>query len=617
MEEGIEVNKFDVLRNYFGYETFRSGQGFVIDCILKGDDILAVMPTGAGKSLCYQIPAIMLDGVTIVISPLKSLMKDQVMNLQNVGIECAFLNSTLNEQEYATIKSEILAHKYRMIYIAPERLLSRDFLYIVSRLSISAVIVDEAHCVSQWGNDFRKSYLNIKTFIENFSIRPVVAAFTATATKVVEEDIISMLNLRNPIQFKGSFDRPNLYFEKKYLKERDKFDFVLNYLKEHANQCGIIYCSTRDMVDSLYDALVEDGYSVGHYHAGMLDEERAKMQEDFVYDKINIMVATNAFGLGIDKPNVNFVIHYNAPKDIESYYQEAGRAGRDGAKAECILLFNGKDFNTSKFLIEKSYDENEDYEFADEVFENKMNNLEKMKALCYTTDCIRQFILNYFGEQAPLVCDNCSTCLDEYESIDYTIEASAMLKLVRDYDGKYGEVLICDVIRGSKGIKIKSKKMHLSAYYGVLGHLKSKAVKSIFTSLLLDGYIERELSMYPTIHITDLGKDFLTSEEKYFIKRPKQAVRQEIVNNEKEEKRDYRNHDLIFELKALRLDLARKERVPAYIVFSDKTLENMCDILPVNEREFLRVSGVGEHKLKKYGPVFIELIRKYKEKYEK
>ena len=464
------------MKTVFGFDSFRDNQEKIIDEILNGNNILSIMPTGAGKSLCYQIPAILSNGITIVISPLISLMDDQILKLRNVGVECAFVNSTLSEGEYTKVKNEILNGQYQVIYIAPERLQNRDFLYISSKLNIKLVVVDEAHCVSQWGNDFRKSYLNIKDFVANIYPKPVLAAFTATATKTVQEDIISMLGLGDCTVVKSSFDRPNLYFSKQYVTDKMKNDFIMNYLNENKGKYGIIYCSTRVNVEELYTFLIDNDIKAGKYHAGMEDTDRRVNQEDFIFDRINVIVATNAFGMGIDKSNVNFVIHYNCPKDIESYYQEIGRAGRDGTNTECILLYNGQDFNISRFLIDKTYEEemnniNVDQEVAQSVYEYKLDKLEKMKMLCYSNECIKKYILAYFGEYKFENCENCSVCENEFEEIDVTIECNKILAAVNEYNLRYGETTLADILKGSKSKKITGLGLHNSNSYGILNVL--------------------------------------------------------------------------------------------------------------------------------------------------
>lgn len=609
--------KEDVLKSVFGFDSFRENQGKIIDNIFDGKNVLSIMPTGAGKSLCYQIPAILFSGITIVISPLISLMEDQILKLKNVGIECAFINSTLTEGEYVTIKNEILNGEYKVIYVAPERLQNKDFIYVSSKLNISLVVVDEAHCVSQWGNDFRKSYLCINQFVKNLSPKPVLAAFTATATKAVQEDIISMLGLGNCTVIKSSFDRPNLYISKQYLTNNYKDDFILKYVKENKDKYGIIYCSTRKNVDEIHGFLLENSVNVGKYHAGMSDKDRKENQDAFIYDKVNVIVATNAFGMGIDKSNVNYVIHYNCPKDIESYYQEIGRAGRDGTNAECILLYNGQDFSTSKYLIDKTYEEEMkkpgfDPSVASSVYEYKLDRLEKMRMLCYTNECLKNYILGYFGENKVDNCDNCSNCEKEFEEIDVTLESNKILELVLEYNTRYGATTLTDILKGSRSKKISGLGLINSKSYGTLNALSISQIRDLFLTLTFEGYLYKTNGDYPTVGITDSGKNQLyNNQNRIFIRKAKEEIKREKVE------KIVINNDLIYKLKEVRLILARKENVPAYIVFNDRTLENMCELLPTSIPELLNVSGVGDYKAKKYGEYFIAAIKEYVEKYSK
>lgn len=609
--------KYTILKNIFGFEMFRNNQENIIDQILLGNNVLSIMPTGSGKSLCYQIPAILFDGVTIVISPLISLMDDQILKLKNIGIKCAFINSTLSEVEYLKVKNEIINGEYKLIYVAPERLQNKDFIYISSKLNIKFVVVDEAHCVSQWGNDFRKSYLDIKHFVSQITPKPVLAAFTATATKAVQEDIISMLGLENCNVIKSSFDRPNLYISKQFITNKKKNDFVINYLKTNKDKYGIIYCSTRNNVDELYSFLIENNIKAGKYHAGMDDENRRLNQEDFIYDRINVIVATNAFGMGIDKPNVNFVIHYNCPKDIESYYQEIGRAGRDGTAADCFLLYNARDFSISKFLINKNYEEeinnaNINQEIAFSVYEHKLNNLEKIKMLCYSKECIKKYILNYFGEYKFENCNNCSICESDFEEIDVTDECNKVLEEVQQLNLRYGETTLADVLKGSKSKKINSLGLNNFNLYGSLNSLTIPEIRSLFSILIYEEYLYKTNGEYPVIGINENGiNQLLLKDNKIFIKKIKESK----SNNKKE--KTIINSDLLFDLKQVRLNIARYEKVPAYVIFNDKTLENMCELLPASIDEFLKVSGVGHYKAYKYGKHFINAIIKYIEKYNK
>ena len=464
----------DILKQYYGYSSFREGQEEIIREILNGNDVLTIMPTGGGKSICYQVPAILLDGITIVISPLISLMKDQVDNINNLGIKSAYINSSLSNIEINNILHEAARNEIKILYVAPERLESQAFLELIASINVSMVAIDEAHCVSQWGHDFRSSYRRISRVISLLRNRPIVTAFTATATDEVREDIINLLELNNPKIFISGFDRNNL----KIIIEKgvNKKNYILDYINNNRHESGIIYASTRKEVDNLYELLNSKGLQVEKYHAGLSDDYRKTAQENFIYDKCNIIIATNAFGMGIDKSNVNFVIHYNCPKDIESYYQEIGRAGRDGTNAECILLYNGQDFNISRFLIDKTYEEemnniNVDQEVAQSVYEYKLDKLEKMKMLCYSNECIKKYILAYFGEYKFENCENCSVCENEFEEIDVTIECNKILAAVNEYNLRYGETTLADILKGSKSKKITGLGLHNSNSYGILNVL--------------------------------------------------------------------------------------------------------------------------------------------------
>lgn len=609
--------KEKVLRSFFGFDSFRENQEKIIDEILNGNNVLSIMPTGSGKSLCYQIPAILASGITIVISPLISLMQDQILKLKNVSANCTFINSTLSEEEYLKTKKEILQGEYQIIYVAPERLQSKDFIYMTSKLNISLVVVDEAHCVSQWGNDFRKSYLDINNFVNSINPKPVLAAFTATATKAVQEDIISMLGLGDCSVIKSSFDRPNLYIAKHLISNKDKDKFIIDYINDNKDKFGIIYCSTRDNVDKLYELLVSNNVSVGKYHAGMEDIDRKQNQKNFIFDKIKVIVATNAFGMGIDKPNVNYVIHYNCPKDIESYYQEIGRAGRDGTSADCILLYNKEDFKISKFLIKVTYKEEKrridaDLNKALSVYNNKLDKLDKMITLCYSNECIKKYILNYFGENKIEKCDNCSNCREKiFENRDVTDECNKILKIIQEFDSKYGMYILSSTLKGAKTKKISRLGLDKSISYGTLKSFNVSYVHELFDELIFQGYIYKTKGKYPKLGISEIGINQLNDlNKKIFIS--------EFIPNKKEKnKKTPINSDLLLKLKELRLELARKENVPTYIVFNDRTLENMCELLPTSKEEFLNVIGVGDFKANKYGDYFISAINKYIDKYDK
>ncbi|GBU28019.1 ATP-dependent DNA helicase RecQ [Treponema sp. R8-4-B8] len=512
------MDKLTILKEKFGYSSFRPGQEEVIDAILTGTDALAVMPTGAGKSLCYQIPALMLDGMTIVISPLISLMKDQVSALKEAGCGAAFINSSLSGREYMETMDEITSGEIKLLYIAPERLQRTDTSEFAAN-SIPLVVVDEAHCVSQWGHDFRTSYLQIAGFIKSIKPRPVVAAFTATATVNVREDIRKMLALRNPLSINTGFDRPNLYFEVQ--KPKDKKTALLECLYKRKEASGIIYCATRKTVEETCDFLLSCGFNATRYHAGLIDEERRKNQDDFIYDRKTVMVATNAFGMGIDKSNVSYVIHYNMPKNIESYYQEAGRAGRDGSPADCVLLYNGQDVQINKYLI--TNDENG--EPADK--ELQAHNLELLKQMTFYAsghDCLRRRLLAYFGEKAPANCGNCSTCLTEFEEADVTVEARKIVSCVyrlKQRSRSFGKTMIIDILRGSKNEKILRLGFDTLSTYAIMSSVSAQRIRLIIDHLIDKAFLLVEEGEYPVVTLGNAEKIF-NEEVRVLMKLPKE-----------------------------------------------------------------------------------------------
>ena len=580
----------EILEKYYGYKSFRRGQENIINSILSGNDVLAIMPTGGGKSICYQIPALLLDGVTIVISPLISLMKDQVDAIKEMGIESTYINSSLTSKEFEEIITNVKENKYKIVYVAPERLESYEFIMAITECRISQIAIDEAHCVSQWGHDFRSSYRRIKNFIEMLNIRPIVTAFTATATEEVKGDIINLLGFIDPSLFVTGFDRENLFINIE--KGNDKRSYILKYIEENRDSSGIIYAATRKEVDYIYELLTSNGYKAGRYHAGLNDELRKENQEDFIKDKINIMVATNAFGMGIDKPNIRFVIHYNMPKNIEGYYQEIGRAGRDGEKSECILLFSPSDIHTQKYLIEVST----------ENIERKNNQYLKLKQmvdLIYSNDCYRKYILNYFGESVSEDCNNCSSCLSEGELVDKTIDAQKVLSCIYRMKKSFGVAMVVDVLRGSKNSKVINAKFNELSTYGIMKDYSSDELKVFINTLISHGYIDYVEGTYPVIKLNNRSVKVLKGDEKVQFK----EVKIKSTSND--------NNTLFEILRELRFNIANEEGVPPYIIFGDNTLREMSTKYPLNLEELMNISGVGEVKLNKYGEIFINTIKDY------
>lgn len=603
------LNKEQLLKQYFGYDTFREGQEYLIDSILEGRDVLGIMPTGAGKSICYQIPSLMMDGITLVISPLISLMKDQVEGLNQAGLHAAYLNSSLTMGQYRKALAYAKEGRYPIIYVAPERLETEEFLDFALHTSIAMVAVDEAHCVSQWGQDFRPSYLKITGFIEKLAVRPVVAAFTATATKEVKEDIIDILLLQNPVLVTTGFDRKNLYFGVEAPKER--YGTVKNYLENHPGSSGIIYCLTRKMVEEVYEKLAQDGFSVAKYHAGLSDRERKSNQEEFIYDKKLLMVATNAFGMGIDKSNVRFVLHYGMPKNLESYYQEAGRAGRDGEPAECILLYSGQDVVTNQFFIENNQDNRElDEMVRQTVMERDRERLRKMTFYCFTNECLRDYILRYFGEYGDNYCSNCSNCLTQFEKVEVTDWAKALIGCVKSCGQRYGVNVIIDTVHGASTAKIRNYRMNENFYYGKLAKVPAYKLRKVMNYLLLHEYLKVTDDEYMLVKLTEKSWPVLEQDEPIVMKMAKDKEPAAKVKSEKARiiKEDY-DRNIFEKLRALRMEIAREEKVPPYIVFSDKTLTYMSIIQPKTKEEMLTVSGVGEYKFEKYGERFLECLR--------
>ena len=610
-DSGIYKTPKGALKAVFGYDSFRPGQEAVINAILDGRGILAVMPTGAGKSLCYQVPAMLLSGITLVISPLISLMQDQVKALNEAGVNAAFINSSLSEKELNdTFKNAYKGH-YKIIYVAPERLMSEGFISFAKSVEISMVTVDEAHCISQWGQDFRPSYMDIAEFINILDKRPIISAFTATATQNVREDIICSLGLSDPYFLVTGFDRENLFFQVD--KPQNKERFILDFIERHRGESGIIYCATRKNVDSLYTLLRKQHISVGKYHAGMSNEERKQMQNDFVFDYTSIVIATNAFGMGIDKSNVRFFIHYNMPSSMENYYQEAGRAGRDGLNSECILLFSPQDIIINRFLLEHKDFSDVDPIDAMTIRERDIKRLQIMEGYCYTTECLRNYILKYFGEDPKKPCDDCGNCLRQFETLDMTDEAKKIINCIYESRGRYGKNIIMDTVLGAKTARLTEIGATEYKSYGVLESSNKNLLRRLIEELLLEGYIAT--GEYQVLKLGDISR-LKNTETKVLVKitdEDKITKRKEKTKSNKKgiDSLTSKGFKLFDKLKELRLEIARAEKIPPYIVFNDKTLIDMCAKIPTTKSDMLNVSGVGENKYGKYGERFIAVIKEY------
>ena len=605
------MTKYDVLKKYFGYDSFREGQETLVDGILSGKDAMGIMPTGAGKSLCYQIPALLMPGITLVISPLISLMKDQVSTLNQAGIHAAYLNSSLTAGQYRTAMKNMVNGQYKIVYVAPERLLTESFIEAVRSMDISMISVDEAHCISQWGQDFRPSYLKIPDFVSLLQKRPILTAFTATATREVKEDILALLGLENPVQITTGFDRKNLSFSVR--QPGNKWRSALDVIEAHHGECGIIYCLTRKTVEEVCEQLIKSGYSATRYHAGLDDDERRNNQDDFLYDRKQIMVATNAFGMGIDKSNVRYVIHYNMPKNIESYYQEAGRAGRDGLPSDCVLLYSGQDVVTNQFFIDRMEPpEGVDEETAATIREREQERLKRMTYYCFTSDCLREYILRYFGEYGSGYCGNCSNCLTNFEEKDVTEIARNLIGCVKECRWAYGIVTIADAVHGSKSTKILRARLNENPYYGSSTEISIHLLRQVMNHLVMHGYLAVSDDEYHVVRLTDTSDEILSGGSvlmKTAKEQPKTAVPKNTKKSPSVTAEQDIDHGLFEQLRALRLEIARKEKVPPYIVFSDKTLIHMCILKPKTRSEMLRVSGVGEMKYEKYGEQFLDVVK--------
>ena len=597
-----------LLQTYFGYTSFRPAQEAPVESLLKNEDVVAIMPTGAGKSICFQIPALCKSGLTVVFSPLISLMKDQVDGLVDQNIPAALINSTLTQTEFNKTMYDVRSGNIKLLYIAPERLGSNFFCNVLRSMPISQVIVDEAHCISQWGHDFRPSYRLIGDWLASLPKRPVVGAFTATATKAVENDIKTLLGLDHANVYVTGFDRPNLSFS--VVRTPKRMDYVVDYVRRHSHENGIIYCSTRKDVERVYDNLTRAGIQTGYYHAGLSDEMRKDMQNKYAFDQLQVMVATNAFGMGIDKSNVRYVLHYQMPRNMESYYQEAGRAGRDGAPAECILLYSGQDVRVHKYLIEQGHLEPQ----REQV---ELRKLQSMIDYCFCSTCLRKYMLAYFGEIVPwLECSNCSSCNTKGERVNVTKEAKAIFRAIIATEERYGASMISSIVRGERTDRITRAGLDALSVFGYLSDVGDKEIKGLIQQFVASGYLRSSMGKYPVLSVTAGAEEVLAGHKE--VEEIRQAV---IVPSRKTKKSASISRSevprsgsggLFEHLRQHRKQLASQLGVPPYIIFPDTVLIDLANIRPKTLGEFGNIKGVGEAKLKKYGLSFLEAISQYK-----
>lgn len=618
------------LKHYFGYDSFRGGQEEVVNAILEGRDVLAIMPTGAGKSICYQIPALMLDGITIVVSPLISLMQDQVKALNKAGVHAAYINSSLTESQISKALSFASRGTYKIIYVAPERLGGYEFNAFARSAHISMVTIDEAHCISQWGQDFRPAYLKILDFVNGLPKRPVVSAFTATATKEVKDDILCILNLNAPKVVITGFDRQNLYYRVEQVRKKDAF--IVDYIKEHPDRSGIIYCATRKNTDAVCELLKGEGIRASEYHAGLGTEQRKNNQDDFIYDRVDVIVATNAFGMGIDKPDVRFVIHYNMPQSMENYYQEAGRAGRDGEPAECILLFSPQDVVINRMLLDSKDFSDTDIEDIELIKQRDMYRLRVMENYCRTTECLRNYILRYFGENTGGPCNNCGNCNQAYTEYDMTDEARWVINCIAETHGRYGLTIVIGTLMGADRARLRELGTTGYRSYGALKDMSEADIRLLISRMIQLGYIYQTQEQYSVLRIGNIEslrseaarvvirKHEKTPEQLYYDtmgERRGRTGRREAGKSSGSKARGSKDsltaagYELFEKLRQLRLEIAREESVPPYIVFSDKTLADMCIRLPKDRDAMLDVSGVGAGKYERYGQRFMDAIEAF------